>query len=51
MAHLQRHGGETVVDVQAGADDYAALRDQWNGVVVAFAPYMDYHWSDIIAAG
>lgn len=44
---LQEHGIETVDDLEAGADRYVALREQWHTIVVALAHYMDYRWSDI----
>lgn len=50
IAYLQQHDIKTVADCQAGADQYVAHRRQWNGIVLAFANYMDYRWSEITAA-
>lgn len=47
IALFQKHGIETVSDLQAGADNYVALRQHWNSVVFTFAEYMDYRWSEI----
>lgn len=45
---LQTYGIKIVPDLEMGADEYVARRRQWNGAVLAFSTYMDYHWSDII---
>jgi hypothetical protein len=47
IAIFQDDGIITVPDVEAGADQYVALRQQWNDAVVALAQYMDYAWSEV----
>ncbi|WP_346293210.1 potassium channel family protein [Sphaerothrix gracilis] len=45
---LQNYDVKTIPDLAIGADEYVARRRQWNGVVLAFANYMDYRWSNIV---
>lgn len=47
ISDLQQHGIETATDPAAGADDYVALREKWDTIVVALARYMDYSWQEI----
>lgn len=47
---LQHSDIETVLDREAGADDYIAERNRWNNQVLAFAKYMDFSWGEIAPA-
>lgn len=41
---------KTVVDVEAGADEYVVRREQWNAIVLSFSEYMEHKWHDIAPA-
>lgn len=47
---LHTYGVIPVSNLEMGADEYVARRRQWNGIVMAFAIYMDYGWSDVVAS-
>jgi len=47
VARLHEQDIVTVADVEAGADRYVALRQQWEPMVLALARYMDYCWEEI----
>ncbi len=44
---LHQHNIETMPDLEAGADHYVILRQQWEPIVVTLAHYMDYSWDEI----
>lgn len=47
---LQAEGIAHRLDLQAGAEQYIALRQKWNPYVAAFADYMAYDWQEIAPA-
>ncbi|MEM8502271.1 MAG: hypothetical protein AAF716_03855 [Cyanobacteria bacterium P01_D01_bin.1] len=36
-----------MIDLNAGADRYVAMREDWNAQISALASYMDYRWQEI----
>lgn len=49
VTRLRAEGIAVVEDVEAGADEYIALRRQWGAYVVAFADYALYEWDNVAA--
>lgn len=47
IEYLQKHGIEVVDDLESGADQYVAYREQWDQIVVGLAKYMKYSWHQI----
>ena len=45
---LNSAGIKTPEDIEAGADFYVSLRQEWNGEVAAFAEHMAFRWHEIV---
>ena len=50
LDRLEAEGIETVMDREAGAEQYVCLRGKWNFYIVELAKYMGYKWSAIAPA-
>ncbi len=50
LDRLEAEGIETVMDREAGAEQYVCLRGKWNFYIVELARYMGYKWSAIAPA-